>query len=38
VLVLNPANKAVNRVLLARRGVRVVLRSKRVIVATKPVT
>jgi hypothetical protein len=37
VLVLDPKNKASNRLLLARPGVRVVLRSKRVIVATKPV-
>jgi hypothetical protein len=36
-LVLDPKNKASNRLLLARPGVRVVLRSKRVIVATKPI-
>ena len=37
VLVLNPANKSANRIVLARAGVHVVLRSKRVIIATKPV-
>jgi hypothetical protein len=35
-LVLDPKNKSINRVLLARSGIRVILRSKRVIVATKP--
>ncbi len=38
VLVLNPSGKATNRVLLARTHATVVLRSKRVIIATKPVT
>jgi hypothetical protein len=38
ILVLLPSNKLTNRVLLARRGVHVLLRNKRVIVATKPVT
>jgi hypothetical protein len=35
-LVLAPRNRTVNRILLARPGVRVILRSKRVIIATKP--
>jgi hypothetical protein len=35
-LVLDPKNKTVNRTLLARPGVRVILKSKRVIIATKP--
>jgi hypothetical protein len=36
-LVLDPKNKTVNRVLLAHPGTRVLLRSKRVIIASKPV-
>jgi len=35
-LVLDPANKTVNRILLARAGTHVILRSKRVIIASKP--
>ncbi len=38
VLVLNPTSKGSNRILLARPGVHVILRSKRVIIATKPLT
>lgn len=38
VLVLNPVNKSTNRLVLARTHATVVLRSKRVIIATKPVT
>jgi hypothetical protein len=38
ILVLDPENKASNRRLLDRPGVRIVLKSKRVIVAVKPVT
>jgi hypothetical protein len=38
VLVLNPSNKGTNRHLLDQPGVKVVLRSKRVVIATKPVT
>jgi MFS family permease len=38
VLVLNPTSKSSNRILLARPGVHVILRSKRVIIATKPLT
>jgi hypothetical protein len=38
VLVLAPSNKTVNRILLHRPGVKVILRSKRVIIATKPIT
>ncbi len=37
-LVLNPADKGTNRILLARRGVHVILRSKHVIIASKPAT
>jgi MFS family permease len=37
-MVLDPQNKTTNRYLLDRPGVKVVLRSKKVIVATKPVT
>lgn len=39
-LMLNPTggDRASNRILLARRGTRVILRSKRVVIATKPVT
>jgi hypothetical protein len=37
ILVLDPKNKSSNRLVLDRPGVRVVLKSKRVIVATKPV-
>jgi hypothetical protein len=38
VLVLSPTDKAVNRVILWKTHARVVLRSKRVLIATKPVT
>ena len=38
VLVLYPGNHAANRILLSRPGVHVILRSKRVVIATKPVT
>jgi MFS family permease len=38
VLMLVPSNKLDDRALLARPGVRVILRSKRVIIATKPAT
>jgi hypothetical protein len=38
VLVLSPTNKAVNRVILWKTHARVVMRSKRVLIATKPVT
>lgn len=37
-LLLDPVNKSTNRLILARPGYRVILRSKRVIIATKPVT
>jgi hypothetical protein len=37
-LVLDPANKTVNRILLAHPGTHVLLRSKRVIIASKPVS
>ena len=37
VLVLDPSNKSINRHLLSRRGTRVVLKSKKVLIATKPV-
>jgi len=36
VLMLNPSNHSTNRILVSRPGVKVILRSKRVLIATKP--